>query len=97
MRIVQTVFGVFHHFELARELERRGFLEAIYSTYPRMRLNREGIARDKVHTFPWFHVPEIALLKLGLNLPSLRDPLNYANALMFDEWTSRRLRRLRPS
>ena len=28
MRIVQAVWGVFHHFDLARELERRGHLEA---------------------------------------------------------------------
>jgi hypothetical protein len=26
MHIVRTVFGVFHHFELARELEHRGRL-----------------------------------------------------------------------
>jgi hypothetical protein len=29
MRIVQTVFGVFHHFELARKLERRGHLKTL--------------------------------------------------------------------
>jgi starch synthase len=92
MRIVQTVFGVFHHFELARELERRGHLDTIYSTYPWLRLKREAIARDKIQTFPWFHVPEMALLKLRLNIPSLRDPLSYANALAFDAWTSRQMR-----
>ena len=44
MRIVQTVFGVFHHFDLARELERRGHLERVYSTWPWRRLQREGLA-----------------------------------------------------
>jgi alpha-maltose-1-phosphate synthase len=92
MRIVQTVFGVFHHFELARELERRGHLQAIYSTFPWARLKREGIPRHRVHTFPWLHTPEMALLKLNLNIPALRDPLNYANALAFDQWTLRQLR-----
>jgi hypothetical protein len=28
-QIVQTVFGVFHHFELARELDRRGYFRRI--------------------------------------------------------------------
>jgi glycosyltransferase involved in cell wall biosynthesis len=93
MRIVQTVFGVFHHFELARELERRGHLRTIYSTYPWMRLKREGLDRSKVETFPWFHTAEMLSLRIGLNRPWLRDPLSYANALAFDEWTLRRLRR----
>ena len=92
MRIVQTVFGTFHHFELARELERRGHLQKIYSTFPWSRLKREGLAHDKVETFPWFHTPEILLLKSGLNIHWMRDPLSYANALAFDAWTSRRLR-----
>jgi alpha-maltose-1-phosphate synthase len=96
MRIVQTVFGVFHHFELARELARRGSLKTVYSTYPWVRLKREGIDRSKVETFPWFHTAEMISLRIGLNRPWLRDPLSYANALAFDEWTLRRLRRSAP-
>lgn len=92
MRVVQTVFGVFHHFELARELDRRGLLGMVYSTYPWRRLQREGVVREKVQTYPWFHTPEIAMLKAGLNTHWLRDPLSYANALAFDHWTSRRVR-----
>jgi glycosyltransferase involved in cell wall biosynthesis len=93
MRIVQTVFGVFHHFELARELNRRGHLQKIYSTYPWRRLKREEIPHSKVETFPWFHTPEMLLLRMNLNIYWLRDPLSYANALTFDAWTSRLLRR----
>jgi len=93
MRIVQTVFGVFHHFELARELERRGHLKTVYSTYPWARLKREGIDRSKVETFPWLQTAELISLRIGLNRAWLRDPLGYANALAFDEWTLRRLRR----
>lgn len=92
MRVVQTVFGVFHHFELARELDRRGLLEMVYSTYPWRRLQREGVARTKVKTYPWFHTPEMAILKVGINTHWLRDPLSYANALAFDRFTSLRLR-----
>jgi glycosyltransferase involved in cell wall biosynthesis len=91
MRIVQAVFGVFHHFELARELERRGHLEKIYSTFPWQRVRREGIPHEKVETFPWLHVPEILLGKYGIHNAWLNDQLGYANAVLFDEWTLRRL------
>jgi glycosyltransferase involved in cell wall biosynthesis len=91
MRIVQAVFGVFHHFELARELERRGHLEAIYSTWPWARLKREGLDHAKVKSFPWLHTSEMLLLRSRFNARWLRDQLGYANALAFDEWTLRRI------
>ena len=92
MRVLQTVFGVFHHFELARELERRGHLEAIYSTWPRRRLQREGLPQSRVHTFPWYGLPEYLLGRTGLDLPRLHDELGYRNALAFDRWTDRQVR-----
>lgn len=94
MRVLQTVFGVFHHFELARELERKGHLQAIYSTWPWRRLRREGLSRSLVHTFPWFSVPEYFLGRTGLDLLRVQDELGYRNALTFDRWTERHVRRL---
>ena len=91
MRVLQTVFGVFHHFELARELERRGHLQAIYSTWPWSRLQREGLPRARVRTFPWLHLPEYALGRSGIDLTWLADQLGYSNALAFDRWTDRHL------
>jgi glycosyltransferase involved in cell wall biosynthesis len=91
MQIVQTVFGVFHHFELARELEQRGHLRRVYSTWPWARLKREGLARERVETFPWLHVPEYLASRAPVDLTWLRDPLGYANAVAFDRWTERRL------
>jgi glycosyltransferase involved in cell wall biosynthesis len=93
MQIVQTVFGVFHHFELARELSERGHLRRVYSTWPWARLKREGLARDKVETFPWLHVPEYLAARAPVDLTWLRDPLGYANAVAFDRWTESRLKR----
>jgi len=93
MQIVQTVFGVFHHFELARELDRRGHLRRVYSTWPWARLKREGLPRDKVETFPWLHVPEYLAGRAPFDLNWLRDPLGYANALTFDRFTESRLTR----
>ena len=91
MRIVQAVFGVFHHFELARELDRRGHLERVYSTWPWSRLRREGLAHSKVETFPWLHMPEYLLHRTGVDWPWATDHLGYANALAFDRWTDRRI------
>lgn len=93
MRVVQTVFGVFHHFELARQLERRGHLERIYSTWPWTRLRREGLPRERVATFPWIHGPEMLLRRFGADPAWLLDPAGYANALLFDAWTNRAIER----
>ncbi len=91
MRVLQTVFGVFHHFELARELDRRGHLQAICSTWPWKRLEREGIPRTRVKTFPWLGLPDYLLGRVGLDLPHLQDELGYRNALAFDRWTERQI------
>ena len=91
MRIVQTVFGVYHHFELARELQRRGHQAMVYSTWPWARLQREGLPHASVETFPWLHVPEYLLHRFQVPLPSLTDALGRANALAFDRWVERRL------
>jgi alpha-maltose-1-phosphate synthase len=91
MQIVQTVFGVFHHFELARELNRRGHLRRIYSTWPWTRLKREGLPHDKVETFPWLHVPEYLAGRAPIDLTWFTDHLGYANAVTFDRWTRSQL------
>jgi len=91
MKIVQAVFGVFHHFELARELDRRGHLSVIYSTFPWRRLQREGIPHSKVETFPWLHTPEFLLKKYRIDNRWLLDQLGYTNALVFDDWTLKRI------
>jgi glycosyltransferase involved in cell wall biosynthesis len=91
MKIYQAVFGAFHHFELARELERRGHLAAIYSTWPWARLKREGLPRGKVQTFPWLHTPETVLNRFGLLPLAVSDWTGVQNALTFDEWTLKRI------
>ncbi len=91
MKIIQATFGVFHHFELARELERRGHLERIYSTFPWRRLKREGVPRNKVETFPWVHTAQIFLGNRNLLSASMREVLSYRNATTFDAWLTRRI------
>jgi alpha-maltose-1-phosphate synthase len=93
MHIVQATWGVFHHFDLARELEKRGHLLQVYSTYPWARLKREGLPHSKVQTFPWFHLTQ---LLIGGYLPrwqSVSNGLGYAGTLAFDEWLEHRIPR----
>ena len=89
MRIVQAVFGVFHHFGLASELNRRGHLECIYSTFPWQRLKREALPREKVKTFPWIHTPILLMARHGWLPDWADDELGLLNAKLFDEWTAR--------
>ena len=93
MRIVQTVFGVFHHFELARQLSQRGHLQKIYSTWPHMRVKREGLSRNLVATFPWIHTTEMLMLRMRISNPYLFDQTSYANAIVFDWWTASQVRK----
>ena len=91
MKIAQAVFGVFHHFDLARELLRRGHEDTVYSTWPWARLKRENIPHPNIQTFPWIHTPEFLLGRAGLLPTWLGDQTGYANALAFDEWMLRRI------
>lgn len=70
----QISLGRFHHFHLARQLEKHGLLEAIYTGYPRFKLADEpGIPRDKINSFPWLHTPYVARGRLGLNRSAWLD------------------------
>lgn len=91
MKIVQATFGTFHHFDLAHEMLRRGYLERIYSTFPWQRLRREGIPREKVETFPWIHTARFLLGRYGLGPSRAMSHLDYANALTFDRWIGNRI------
>ncbi len=87
MKVVQAVFGVFHHFELAHQLRRRGHLQRLYSTWPWARLKREGLPRSLVRTFPLLHTSEYLLGRTGHAPPELLSKLAAWNALAFDRYT----------
>jgi glycosyltransferase involved in cell wall biosynthesis len=87
MKVVQAVFGVFHHFELAHQLRRRGHLQRLYSTWPWARLKREGLPHSLVRTFPLLHTSEYLLGRTGHAPPELLSKLAAWNALAFDRYT----------
>lgn len=71
-KAVLAVNGVFHLFELAHELKRRGMLEAIYSSFHWGRLKREALDRKYVRTYPWIHPVQMALPRL-VQVPKFMD------------------------
>jgi glycosyltransferase involved in cell wall biosynthesis len=89
MQIVQAVFGVFHHFELAHQLHARKHLRRIYSTWPWARLKREGLPRELVRTFPLVHTADYLLRRTPIYSPALDERFNEWNSLSFDAWTRR--------
>ena len=66
LRVVVSVLGKFHSFDLARELHARGALLAIFSGYPRFKLRDEGVPQHSIHTFPYLRAPYMAMPRLDL-------------------------------
>jgi glycosyltransferase involved in cell wall biosynthesis len=91
MRVSLAVFGVFHHFELAHQLRQHGHLQKIYSTFPWLRLKREGLPREYVETFPWYHTGALALARYGMYPSRWTETTDWWHGLAFDAWLTRRI------
>lgn len=91
LQVIQAVSGTFHHFDLARELDSLGYLKRIYSTFPWMRLQREGVPRERVRTFPWIHTPWMAAHRYEVMPQWLSTETALANIRLFDSWVAARL------
>jgi starch synthase len=87
MQIVQATFGVFHQFELANQLYRRGHLRKIYSTWPWARVKREGIPHKLVGTFPWVQTPDYLLDRYRFYPAAVSLWMKRVNPITFDQWT----------
>src|ERR1039458_7842956 len=86
MQIIQAVFGVYHHFELAHQLHRRNHLRRIYSTWPWARLKREGLPRELVRTFPFIHTTNYLLARTSFYSPAIEGRFNQWISDSFDAW-----------
>ncbi len=87
MKICIGSAGPFHAFDLARQMERLGHLEHLYTAYPSWRV--DGMPKEKVSTFPWLMAPAMLASRFGLN--RVRDSLNVPMIETFDRWMSERL------
>jgi hypothetical protein len=50
MKVTVSVYGRFHAFNLAQQLQKRGFLHKLVSTYPAFAISKYGIDRAFVHS-----------------------------------------------
>ena len=68
MKVTQITPGRFHHFHLARQLQKYDLLDSLYTGYPKFKLKDEqGIPQEKIKTFPWIQTPYMKRSLLGLN------------------------------
>jgi alpha-maltose-1-phosphate synthase len=79
MKIVLSVICKFHTFDLARQLHSRGALTAIFSGYPRFKLENERLPQSKIFTFPWVFAPYARLAPRSYRLRWLWDEANLSS------------------
>ena len=91
MRVVQATFGVFHSFELAHQLQQRGYLERIYTTWPWARVKREGLPHELVRTFPLLHTTDYLLGRTSYYPRWLAKPIKHHVGTTFDRWVAARM------
>ena len=91
MKVVLTTIGKFHTFDLARELERRGALEAIFTAYPHFKLRNEQLPRERVHTFPWVHTPYMGFRYRPLLGTRLNQWWRHLDSTSFDRHVRKRM------
>ena len=89
MRVCVSSAAPFHTFDLARQLERLGHLDRLYTAYPRWRV--KGIAREKVGSFPWLMLPAIVANRWGLEWINRR--LSMPVMETYDRWVASNLER----
>ncbi len=90
-RVVQCCVGKFHHFDLARELHRHGALEAIFTGYPRWKLRDEGVAPDRIRSFPWVQTVNLGKRRFGLTNAWLDRELDWLAHESIDRHCARNL------
>jgi glycosyltransferase involved in cell wall biosynthesis len=93
MKVAQVTIGRFHHFHLARQLERHGVLEAVFTGYPRFKLRDEaGIPPRKIHCFPWLYAPYMARGRFGITHKGLVREWEWLARETLDRYAASRLR-----
>ena len=91
MKIVQSVSGKFHHFHLARQLFQRGMLEKIFSSYPRRKLQGEGIPANLLKTFAPVHMLSLGNMRYGFKQQAIVEQIAHWDRLTFDRFVARHL------
>ena len=80
MRVTISVCGKFHAFHLASQLERRGYLKGLFTTYPRFKLKGLSLPHRKCTSLP-----------LKIILDRFCPKICYYTNNLFDKQVSRRI------
>src|SRR3989344_8026475 len=91
MKVTIGVKGRFHAFDLARELNRCGYLHRLITTYPVSQARKFGIPRELINSIPF---PEIADRLYGMLPASVRK--RYNDQFAIAEWVDRLVARRVP-
>ena len=91
MRVVLSTPGKFHTFDLARELHAHGALTAVFTGYPRFKLNNEGLPQELIDTFPWIQAPYMAFPWKHFLPKSIIQQWELLTAVPFGNWVARKL------
>jgi alpha-maltose-1-phosphate synthase len=91
MKIALSTPGKFHSFDLARELQARGALTAIFTGYPSFKLRREAIPSQLIHTFPWLQGSYMAFPYKHYLPDSVIRQWEYLAATCFGNWVAKHL------
>jgi alpha-maltose-1-phosphate synthase len=90
MRVVLSTVGKFWYFDLARQMNKRGALSAIFSGYPWFKLKSEGIPKQSVHTFPYLQAPYMRFARHCRSVRLLRL-WEWHSSVRFDHYMARHL------
>lgn len=66
LKVAQVCIGKFHHFDLAKQLYKRGLLERFYTGYPAFKLHGQQLPMEKTTTFPWLMGLRMGLPRYGI-------------------------------
>jgi len=89
--VVLSTIGKFHTFDLARELYANGALAAIFTGYPRFKLQEERLPRDLIHCFYWVHAPYMGLPRRSLLGRRFNRWWEYVDKITLDRYVSIRM------
>lgn len=88
-RTIVSVQGRFHAFDLARELDLRGRLARLFTSYPSGIVPRFGVDEDLVASLPWIEVSSRALRRVAPRRAKRMAPWFGAR---YDRWVASELR-----
>jgi len=89
MKVLQVCVGTFHHFSVARELNRSGHLYKIATGVPRFRLKAQGLPGERILSFPFVHPAYYALVRLGWSHSALGRAVHWRSLESIDRFASR--------